>query len=78
VKIVEVIWDDAWADMDEVSIEEAAKLKLYRTHSVGVLVAENDEGLVIAMDYYPKNKKIAKTHAVIPWGMIVEWYELNE
>jgi len=75
MKIVEVRWWDAWIDTEDVSIKKAKKLKPVERFTVGYLVAENEYGVVLSTDYFPKKKKIREVSAtmVIPWGMIEHW-----
>lgn len=76
--IIEVIWDDAHVSTSETTIKQAAKNKAIRTHTVGYLIAENEEGLTLVTDQYPAHKKEGKVHNFIGWGMIVDWYYLDE
>ena len=78
MKIVRVTWDDAHVTTGETTIKAAAKIKPVRTSTVGFLVAENDEGLVIATDIYEKHPKTGKIINFIPYGMIVAYEELIE
>jgi len=74
MKIVEVHWMDAWIDTQDLSLKKAKKLKPIQRFTVGYLIAENEHGLVLSTDYFPK-KKIKEVSApmVIPWGMIDYW-----
>ena len=74
MQIVEVLWGDAWCSTGEVSLKKARKLKPIMRTSVGFLVAENDEGITIAMDKYEKDDKNVHTHAFIPWGWIESYW----
>lgn len=78
MKIVEVVWDDAHCSTEDITIKQARKVKPVRTNTIGYLVAENEEGLVLATDRYPKQPKFAKVHNFVPWGMVVEYWELCE
>jgi hypothetical protein len=75
MKVVEVLWDDAFIDTCDISLKKARKLKPIRRSTVGFLVANNDTGLVLVTDKYEKDKKYVNTPMVIPHGMIVEWWE---
>lgn len=75
MRIVEVVWDDAWVDDSEVSVKKAKNHKAIRTRTVGCLIADNEHGLTIATDTYEKDKKTVKIVNFIPHGMIIEWWE---
>ena len=76
--IVEVIWDDAHVSTGETTVKRAQRNKPVRTHTVGYLIGENDSGLTLITDQYPDDKKTGKVHNFIGWGMIVEWYYLED
>ena len=76
MKIVEVTWDDAHVDFDEMSVKAASEVKAVRTYTVGYLVGENDDGVVIASDTYHKDKDIGKIVNFIPWSVVVDYVEL--
>lgn len=78
-KIVVVVWDDAHCNLDSASDDDLAKTEPCRTRSVGWLVAENQHGVVIAMDRWDFKPftKDSGNYAFIPHGMIVETKELT-
>jgi len=78
MKIVEVHWDDAWVDTDEISVKQALTKKPIRTITVGQLIAENDDGIVIVVDSYPKSPKKGRVTNMIPWSMVVYYYEYQD
>ncbi len=78
MKIVEVWWNDAWVDTNEISVKQALSKKPVLTVSVGQLIAENDEGVVMVVDSYPKSPKKGRVTNMIPWAMIVEYYEYQD
>lgn len=75
MKVVEVVWDDAWVDTSEITVKKAKTIKPIRTISVGFLVAENEHGIVMATDTYKGDKKNARVYNHIPWGMVVSYTE---
>ena len=78
MKLVEVIWDDAWVDPNDTSLEHAKELKPVRRQTVGYLVLENDSFLTLCADFFHGEPlKEVNTTMVIPMGMIVEWWELK-
>lgn len=74
---VEVIWDDAHVTLDSTTLKKARKIKPMRTRSVGYLMAENEHGLVMASDVYEETPKDGAVVNFIPWGMVVEWWEID-
>jgi len=75
VRIVEILWTDAHVTTGETTIKKAEKMKGIRTRTVAFLVAENDEGVILATDIYPDIPKRGKIVNFIPWGMIDEYHE---
>jgi hypothetical protein len=78
MKICEVVWDDAFVDSSDHSIKKCEKLKPVRTRTIGYLVCETPDGIVLATDRYEKDKKNVKIINMIPWGMVVRWEELYD
>jgi hypothetical protein len=76
MKIYEVTWDDAFVDSSDHNIKKCQKLKPIRTKTIGYLVCETPDGVVLATDIYEKDKKNVKIINLIPWGMIVDYEEL--
>ena len=72
--VYEVHWIDAYVSTGETSIKAAQKMKPCRTVTVGFLVYEGDEGIVLAMDWWPKTPKQLKAYTFIPWGMVEQTY----
>lgn len=75
--IVEVVWDDAHVTTDGTTRKKAKKIKPERTHTIGYLICETKDGVVLATDRYPNSKKHFGIVNFIPWGMVVEWYEYD-
>ena len=75
--IVEVRWDDAWIDTEDYDIEEAKLLKPIRRTTVGFLVAEREDALVLCTDKFEKDDKCINAPMVIPKGMIVNYWYLD-
>ena len=75
MKVVEVVWDDAWSALGETTIKRVKKMKPIRTHTIGYLMANNDDGLALATDIYPDQPKSGKVINFIPHCMIVKWWE---
>ncbi len=75
--IVEVKWWDANFE-DEYSEKDAWALAPVELRTVGYLTAETDDALVIAMSLCPGDKNVVTEHMVIPWEMVLEWYDLKE
>jgi hypothetical protein len=79
VKIIEVHWVDAWIDTGDVSIKKAKKLKPIERYTVGYLVEETDECIILSTDYFPKKGRTKEVSAtmVIPMGWVKSW-EIQE
>jgi hypothetical protein len=75
--VYEVHWLDAYVSTSEISLKKAETLKPCRTITIGFLVSENDEGITLAMDYWPKSPKQMKAYTFIPWGMVEAMYEIR-
>ena len=77
MQVVEVIWDDAHVTTGAATLKSAKKIKPIRTHTIGYLMADTDEGIVVASDIYPKQPKSGGIINFIPHGMIVEWWDFK-
>jgi len=75
MKVVEVKWGDAWVDTDDFSLTDAKKLKPIVRSTIGFLITENKEVVVLCTDFYEKEKKIINTPMVIPKDMIIDYWE---
>ena len=73
MKVVEVRWGDAWVDTDDFNLEEAKKLTPIVRSTVGFLLSENDQAVVLCTDFYEKDKKIINT-PMIPSNMILDYW----
>mgnify|MGYP003123883490 CR=1 FL=1 len=80
MKVVEVKWGDAWVDTDDFSLKEAKKLKPIIRSTVGFLLIENDQAVVLCTDFYEKDKKTINTPMIIPRDMIIDYwvYDITE
>jgi len=68
-KIVEVEWFDAQSSMDSWTVEELKEnLTPLHTHSVGYLVEDNKEYIILAFTDFGNG--LIKHHVCIPKGMI--------
>ena len=74
MRIVEVCWHDAWIGTNDLKISKAVKLTPVVRTTVGFLVAEKKDCLVLSTDRFHKGKEISAP-MVIPMGMIVDWWE---
>ena len=71
---VEVIWDDAFSSSSDMTMKKAQKNIPIRTHTIGYLMADNDEGVTVCADTYPKDTKTGAHINFIPHCMIVEYW----
>jgi hypothetical protein len=76
-KVIEVKWEDAWIDTDDILITKAKKLKPIMRSTVGWLVADNENELILSTDIFHSKKERQYVNAimVVPKGMIVEYWE---
>ena len=76
--IAEVVWEDAWIDPKDISMEDAVKLMPIIRSTVGYVVSkENANCLVLATDLYQKDQSLVNTPMVIPWDAIIAWCEFE-
>tara|TARA_B100000519_G_C14048947_1_gene346424 strand:+ start:228 stop:551 length:324 start_codon:yes stop_codon:yes gene_type:complete len=76
--IMQVEWEDAWIDTEDHLLEEAEKLKPVLRSSVGYLVADNENEIILSTDrYHSKHeKKYVNSVMVIPKGMVTRYWEI--
>lgn len=68
---VELEWVDAHCSLAEITPEEAKLLRAKRTYSVGYLIAQNDEGVTIAVDHCPEEPASFAHWHHVPREMLV-------
>jgi hypothetical protein len=69
-KVYEVLWQDAWIDPQDYSLEKAKIQKPIERYTIGYLVDENiEERLVLSTDYFVVGSDV-NSLIVIPTGMI--------
>ena len=83
--IMQVEWEDAWIDTEDHLISDARKLKPVLRSSVGYLVADNDNEIILCTDRYHSKKDEEYVNAAIkglglseidtfnPHKRIIEW-----
>jgi len=72
-KIVEIEWIDAHSSLDPITISELKKEKPYLTQSVGYLMLEDKEKIVLSFMNFGFNyegEPLMKHYQVIPKGMV--------
>lgn len=74
-EVVEVRWLDAWIDFEDVPADEAKKLCPVVRTTIGWLVAEKDDCIVMCTDYYNDDDNYINTPIIIPTGMIESYYK---
>ena len=75
-KVVAVWWGDAFIDTDDFTDEDATKTKPVGRKTVGLLIAKNQHGYVLATDEYDLKKDGVAGKLFIPHGMVKEYKEL--
>ena len=75
---MQVEWEDAWIDTEDHLIDEAKKLKHILRSSVGYLVDDNDNEIILSTDRYhsKKEKEYVNAVMVIPKGMVTRYWEI--
>ena len=76
--IMQVDWEDAWIDTEDHLISDARKLKPVLRSSVGYLVADNDNEIILCTDRYhsKKDEEYVNAVMVIPKGMVTRYWEI--
>ena len=74
MEILEVKWDDAWIDTDDYLKKDSEKLKPIRRTTVGFLIADREDAIVMCTDIYEKDSKHINAPMVIPKGMVVNYW----
>lgn len=76
--IVEVKWLDAYISTCDLDLKKAKKAKPIERHTIGYLVSESDDCIVLCTDYFPGKKRVKEVSAVmvIPADWIQEKWEL--
>lgn len=77
MKIVEVLWGDAWVKTGDISLKKCAKLGAVMRTTIGYLAAETDEGVVLVTDKYEDDQDTVNTPMFIPWGWIKGYWEIS-
>lgn len=81
--VVEVHWGDAWVDTKDCTLDEAKKFSPVLRKTIGYLINATDECIILATDIYKESKSLEiekntiNTPMVIPWGMVIGWYEIS-
>ncbi len=73
LKVVEVRWLDAWIDVDDIKIKKAKKLKPVVRSTIGYLVDDSGDRIVLCTDTFEKGKEVSAP-MVIPWGMVTGYW----
>jgi len=77
LRVVEVKWLDAWISTSDIKIKKAKKLKPVVRSTVGWLVSDKGDTIVLCTDTFEKGKEISAP-MVIPWGMVVDYWEYED
>jgi len=76
-RVVEVAWEDAFIDTKDLSLKKAKKLNPIRRSTIGYLIADKENCIVLSTDRFHKEKEISAP-MVIPKGMILEYWEYED
>jgi len=79
MKPVIVVWKDAHAGLEGVTLEEAKNMEPLLTASTGWLVFNGPEGVCLTTDSYEDEEETSGTfdYSFIPRGMIVKIHYLS-
>ena len=75
--IAEILWEDAWIETKDFSIKDALTFKPVIRSTVGYLIKETEECVILATDLYEKEKDQANTPMIIPWSAILGFWEFD-
>ena len=75
--VVEVKWADAWIDTEDILISDAKSLKPVMRSTVGWLVSDNENEIILSTDIYHslKEREYVNSIMVIPKGMIIDYWQ---
>lgn len=71
---VEVVWLDAHVETSSVTLKQAQRTKAVVTYTIGYLMSDNDDGLLLVSDCYPSSKKEGRVPNFIPHEMIERYH----
>jgi hypothetical protein len=74
VKIAEVKWGDAWIDTCDMPLIQAKKLKAIVRYTVGYLIADTADSIILCTDYFDKDKTMINAPMLIPKGMVIGYW----
>jgi len=74
--IAEILWEDAWVETKDFLMEESASFKPIIRSTVGYLIEETEECVILATDLYTE-RDVANTPMIIPWSMILGYWEFE-
>ena len=75
--IAEILWEDAWVETKDFLMEESASFKPIIRSTVGYLIEETEECVILATDLYEKEQHLANTPMIIPWSAILAFWEFD-
>lgn len=75
-KVVEVRWDDASIETSDFNRRDAEKTKPVDRWTIGYLIEDLDDCVVLATDWYvsAKGKEEFAGKMIIPYGVITEFW----
>ena len=77
-EVVIIDWVDAFAETEDFSRKKGEKTEGIRRTTVGFFVAETDDGVVLATDYFHKDKDSFYGRMMVPWGCIERYDRFYE
>ena len=75
--IAEILWEDSWIETKDFSITDTSTFRPVVRSTVGYLIKETDDCVILATDLYEKETDGANTPMVIPWSVILGYWEFD-
>ena len=75
--IAEILWEDSWTETKDFSITDTSTFRPVVRSTVGYLIEETEECVILATDLYEKEQHLANTPMIIPWGAILAFWEFD-
>jgi hypothetical protein len=75
--IAEILWEDSWVETKDFSIDEAPAFRPAVRSTVGYLLKETEECVILATDLYEKESPLANTPMIIPRSAILAFWEFD-
>ena len=75
--IAEILWEDSWIEIKDFSTADLSTFRPIVRSTVGYLIEETEECVILATDLYEKEQHLANTPMIIPWSAILAFWEFD-